>query len=123
MNTLVNSLRTISSSYGELLAICPGLTEYGYTEGNVITDAQVRAARNKRWLPKKFVNSQWVEIPVSAIAGDVNGDGHLSSVDITALYNYLLNGDSSSLVNGDQDGDGHITSGDVTVVYNIMLGN
>ena len=57
------------------------------------------------------------------IPGDVNGDGHVSSVDVTALYNYLLNNDSSDRVNGDQDGDGHISSVDVTVVYNILLGN
>ncbi len=54
--------------------------------------------------------------------GDVNGDGHVSSVDITALYNYLLNGDNSELVNGDVDGDGHISSVDVTAVYNVLLG-
>ena len=64
-----------------------------------------------------------VEIKRSGIAGDVNGDGHVSSVDVTALYNYLLNNDSSDIVNGDQDGDGHISSVDVTVVYNILLGN
>lgn len=57
------------------------------------------------------------------IPGDVNGDGHVSSVDVTALYNYLLNNDSGDIVNGDQDGDGHISSVDVTVVYNILLGN
>ena len=123
MNTLVNSLRTIPSSYGELLAICPGRTNNGYTEANVITDAQVRTARNKRWLPKKFVNSQWVEIPVSAVNGDVNGDELVSSVDVTALYNYLLNNDSSAIVNGDLDGDGSITAGDIVIIYNILLGN
>lgn len=58
-----------------------------------------------------------------AVPGDVNGDGHVSSVDVTALYNFLLNGDDSNIVNGDQDGDGHISSVDVTVVYNIMLGS
>ena len=57
----------------------------------------------------------------SAKVGDVNGDGTVTSVDITVLYNYLLNEDASSIVNGDQDGDGAITSGDVTVVYNILL--
>ncbi len=60
---------------------------------------------------------------VPVIAGDVNGDGHVTSVDVTALYNYLLNGDTSALVNGDQDGDGHISSVDITAVYNIILGN
>ena len=56
------------------------------------------------------------------VPGDVNGDGLVTSVDITALYNYLLNNDMSDIVNGDQSGDGEITSVDVTVVYNILLG-
>ena len=58
----------------------------------------------------------------AAIDGDVDGDGSVTSADITALYNFLLNGDSSYIVNGDQDGDGNITSADVTYVYNIILG-
>ena len=57
------------------------------------------------------------------IAGDVNGDGNVTSADITALYNYLLNSDMSGIINGDQDGDGNITASDVTAVYNILLGN
>ena len=59
----------------------------------------------------------------AAVKGDVNGDGHVNSVDVTALYNWLLNGDASSIVNGDVDGDGHISSVDVTTIYNILLGN
>jgi hypothetical protein len=57
------------------------------------------------------------------VLGDVNGDGTVSSVDVTVLYNFLLNSDTEFLVNGDQDGDGSISSVDVTVVYNILLGN
>ena len=57
-----------------------------------------------------------------AVAGDVNGDGQVTSADITALYNWLLNNDDSAIVNGDQSGDGEITSADVTFVYNIILG-
>ncbi len=57
----------------------------------------------------------------TTLVGDVNGDGLVSSVDVTALYNYLLNGDSSSIVNGDQDGDGIITAVDITIIYNEML--
>ena len=56
------------------------------------------------------------------VEGDVNGDGTVTSADITTLYDWLLNNDDSSLVNGDVDGDGAITSGDVTAVYNILLG-
>lgn len=57
-----------------------------------------------------------------AIPGDVNGDGSVTSADVTALYNYLLNNDSSALVNPNQDGDEPITAGDITAVYNIILG-
>jgi uncharacterized repeat protein (TIGR02543 family) len=64
----------------------------------------------------------WQEIAVN-IPGDVNGDGNVTAADVTALYNYLLNNDTTALVNGDQDGDGNITAGDVTSVYNILLGN
>ena len=58
-----------------------------------------------------------------SVAGDVNGDGEVTSADITALYNWLLNNDDSAIVNGDQNGDNEITSGDVTFVYNILLGS
>ena len=57
------------------------------------------------------------------IPGDVNGDGDVNSVDITILYNYLLNGDTEGMVNGDQSGDGEITSVDITAVYNVILGS
>ena len=55
------------------------------------------------------------------VVGDVNADGIVSSVDVTALYNYLLNNDSSAIVNGDLDGDGSITAGDIVIIYNILL--
>ena len=118
MGTLVNSLRNIpAGSTGTFLALG------GNEEGNVITTAQVKTARDKRWIPKEMINGDWVEIPAGAVPGDVDGDGHVGSADITALYNYLLNSDSSSLVNGDQNGDGSITSGDITFVYSILLGS
>lgn len=56
------------------------------------------------------------------VDGDVNGDGIVTSADITVLYNFFLNNDSSELVNGDVSGDGEITSADITYVYNILLG-
>ena len=59
----------------------------------------------------------------ATVKGDVNGDGSVTSADVTALYNYLLNGETGSLQNGDVNSDGNITSADVTYVYNILLGN
>lgn len=63
------------------------------------------------------------ETQQGSIPGDVDGDGNVTSADVTALYDWILNGDDNNLVNGDQDGDGNITSSDVTAVYNILLGN
>ena len=54
--------------------------------------------------------------------GDVNGDGYCNAADVTALYDWILNGDSKNLVFGDQNNDGVINAGDVTAVYNIILG-
>lgn len=57
------------------------------------------------------------------IVGDVNGDGSVTSSDVTVLYDYLLTGNTEYLKNGDVNGDGQITSSDVTAVYDILLGN
>jgi hypothetical protein len=57
------------------------------------------------------------------IFGDVNCDGSVTSADVTALYNYLLNGDQTYIATSDVNGDGDITSADITSVYNILLGN
>ena len=54
--------------------------------------------------------------------GDTNGDGVVSGADVTALYNYLLDGVA---LNGDGDvnGDGVISGADVTALYNLLLGD
>ena len=54
--------------------------------------------------------------------GDVDNDRFVTTADITALYNYILNGDASAIAYGDQNNDGCITTSDVTCVYNILLG-
>ena len=61
-------------------------------------------------------------VATPVIAGDVNGDGEVNTVDITILYNYLLNASTENMVNGDQDGDGEVTTVDITMVYNVLLG-
>ena len=71
----------------------------------------------------KYVNGSWVVIPVSsAIPGDVNGDGEVTSADVTLLYNILLNDNYEGAINPDQSGDGEITSAEITYIYNILLG-
>lgn len=54
---------------------------------------------------------------------DVDEDGTVTSTDITAIYNYLLNGDKQFMGYSDIDGDGVITSTDITILYNYLLGN
>ena len=46
----------------------------------------------------------------------------MTSVDITALYNALINDDLTYRGYCDLNGDGAVTSADVTVLYNYMLG-
>ena len=87
------------------------------SEGHLLATLSATIGSETHTVKIKFVYGEQPIIP-----GDVNGDGHVSSVDVTALYNFLLNGDATDLVNGDQDGDDHISSVDVTYVYNILLG-
>ncbi len=56
-----------------------------------------------------------------SIVGDVDGDGVVTSTDITCIYNYMLNDDMTYVATSDVDGDGNITSTDITVIYNILL--
>ncbi len=67
------------------------------------------------------VNATFVEIP--SVPGDVNGDGSVTTADVTCIYNYLLNADETFIDTCDVDGDGFITTVDITVIYNILLGN
>ena len=66
--------------------------------------------------------AKWEHVIVN-VPGDVDGDGEVTTVDITAIYNYLLNSDETFIDTSDVDGDGFITTGDITFIYNILLGN
>jgi len=57
------------------------------------------------------------------VVGDVNQDGSVNASDVTALYNYILNGNETFLATSDVNGDGSVNASDVTAVYNIILGN
>lgn len=52
---------------------------------------------------------------------DVNGDGWVSSADVTMLYDYLLGDTVGDFPQGDVDGDGNITTADITTLYNMIL--
>ena len=68
-------------------------------------------------------SAMWVvEDDDNTLRGDVNRDGVVNAADITALYNYLLNGDTTYIETSDVNEDGNITAADITAVYSIMMG-
>ena len=93
------------------------LYEINPTLGSVAA-TQLMQVPDNSWL----VNMEVIEQQEPSLYGDVNGDGEVNTVDVTILYNYLLNGETDGMVNGDQSGDGEITSVDITAVYNVILG-
>ena len=120
-NTLVNSLPTIPVGEQGILNF---YNNQDPDEGNIITNAQVIVARRKGWLPRMYDNNSWVDIPFyGGVPGDVNGDGFVTSADVTAIYDVMLGTDNTFQSTADVNGDGYVTSADVTAVYDIMLGN
>ena len=120
MTTLINSLRTIPTSEDEGLL---GVFEPNNTlaEGNQITDAQIIAARAKRWMPKQYINSSWEDIPGS-LTGDVNGDGKVNVSDVSALINMIMSITPMNQTLADVNGDGKVNVSDVSALINIILG-
>lgn len=61
--------------------------------------------------------------PVQTLIGDVNKDGSVSIADVTALIDYLLNGDDSLIdINAaDVNGNDGITIADVTALIDMLL--
>ena len=117
MTNFVNSLPTRSSSNkGELRAI------FNDGENNSMTSAQITAARNKYWLPKRWDGSVWVELTASQ-PGDVNGDGKLAIDDLTALIAALMDGTAASNPAADVNGDGAVNIADVTALIALLMGN
>ena len=117
-----NALFKRGYDYGESRIIMGLAYASDVQAARVMAQYYLNRLRNEQ-VYKMLIDEAKREYRQLSFAGDVNGDGKVTSVDITALYNHLLNSDSSAIVCGDQDGDGRITAADVTVVYNILLGN
>ena len=71
-----------------------------------------------------------VDLPVTEIGytydrmlGDVTGDGDVNIADVTALIDYVLDGDSTNFfeVNADVNQDGNIGIADVTAIIDMIL--
>ncbi len=59
---------------------------------------------------------------VEPVFGDVNGDRSVNAADVTALYSFILNGNTEFIETSDVNGDNSINAADVTAVYRIILG-
>lgn len=63
-----------------------------------------------------------IKTPVEPLVGDVNHDGSVNAADVTALYGFILNGNTEFIETSDVNGDNSINAADVTAVYRIILG-
>jgi hypothetical protein len=108
---------------------------------NVMTAAQVNAAKEKGWQPYyneyfffdenddgvvegyEIVDEGWREFQGRSARGDVNGDGEVNVGDLVCVSNYMAGDDSVSKDAADVNQDGEVNVGDMVVISNIMSGN
>ena len=121
MTALINSMRTIPADNN------PGAFYVFYEdlprEGNAITNEQILLAISKNWKLWKHQN-QWVELTVSAVRGDLNGDGLVDVSDVSLLIDRVLGKDVTLAPGADPDlvSDGNIDVSDVSMLIDIVLG-
>ena len=70
----------------------------------------------------KLIVEKWTEEPTT-VRGDVDMDGEISIADVTALVDYLLNGDATDIspANADTDQDNKLGISDVTELVDFLL--
>ena len=119
MTTLVNSLPMRDQEEPGSLGVL-----YDTGEGNTMTAAQIATARSKFWTPMQYNGSEWVEYG-TVEPGDVDGDGHVTIGDGTAIIDLILSGAATvqDYPAADVDGDGQITIGDVTTLMDQLIAN
>lgn len=115
MTTLINSLRTCSSSDHADLYV----RSENSSEENVFTRNHLIAANNKNWDAWHFINGSWVMYTAS-LPGDVNGDGNVTISDVTSLIDIMLS-NGTAPAQADVNGDGNVTISDVTSLIDLLL--
>ena len=113
----------------EVLALQPELIRpfvYQWlTEGNIITNEQIRLAKSKNWTLYKYLNGSWVELTVSAVRGDLNGDGEVDVTDVDIMIDLVLGKNNPALKPDavtDLTGDGQVDVSDVDIIIDLVLG-
>ena len=121
MDNLVNSLP--DDSYGYMVVVDLD----NEAEQNSMTKDQVAVARAKGWSVEGITGDDFVQYEgiddATFLLGDVNGDDGVSIGDVTALIDYLLSGDASSinLQAANVNGDDGVSIGDVTALIDYLL--
>ena len=126
MDQIVAQLPTCGDdAHGSLYAIVEEeYVEEGFSEGNVMTVSQVNQANAKNWDVYHWIEYDYVPYAGSTgMPGDVNDDGNVNIMDVTALIDYLLTGDASGVNQGNADvnGDGSVNITDVTALIDMLL--
>ena len=127
MGKTVNWLPTRSEDDRGAIYVLAGVhPETGQVDGNVMTASQVAQANAKYWdvYCWNWDSSDWEPYTGSTFTpGDVNGDGNVSIADVTALIDYLLSGEGSSinLDAANVNGDSGVTIADVTALIDVLL--
>lgn len=131
----INELETIATTPydGEtqqvssilLGSLSPQIVHDGYVLFNnqfVLAPTDTPLEPNRCYIPISSDESTPTFIEFQRLYGDVNGDGFVTSADVTAIYAILLGSGNDHHDRADVNGDGEITAADVTAIYEILLG-
>ena len=121
---IYKSPRKYKDSIGKALRIIADDSE-GYTEGNVITKANVVAASAKGWnvlVYHEDDEGEWYEEEYEGISvdGDVNGDNVADVADIASIISVMAGSADISSEAADVNRDGTVDVADIASVISIM---
>ena len=146
MDEFVESLPTVEEGRMYVIDDCKTVWKWDDIEGciydekqkqddkNVMTVAQVNAAKEKGWQPyyklyrfidlddeEDIIDLGWKEYAGSepTLRGDVNGDGVVNGTDIQAIINLIVEGQFDE--KADVNEDGNVNGTDIQEVINIIV--
>lgn len=119
------STPVVSGAIALWLQINPNLTPSDIKDifaATCYSDSYVEAGPAKKWGYGKLDINAGIKYLLGKLNGDVDGDGAVTSADITCLYNIMLGISFEHVHRADIDCDGAFTSSDITRLYNSLLG-
>lgn len=110
----------ITGNEGELFSLMFSSSSYSDYCGTTITVNNITVSNQKS--ENKYSGTD-LTLDLTTIIGDVNCDGNVDIADVSALIDYLLNGDAMGLdlFAADCDQDGNVEINDVTTLIDRLL--